>query len=548
MDLRAQTALPRTIEVDCSAVKGPRSMVYQQCVDAGRVAEGLRADWQAQLKVCKDAIGFKYLRCHGVLSDDLGVYHEDAAGNPVYNWQYIDMVYDYLLSIHVRPFVGLDFMPDDLASVRSGTVNPPPNDPAHPELKRRVTLLWWKANVTPPKSYARWDALIAALVRHWTDRYGADEVSQWYFDIWNEPNLTAFFSPTNEADRQKEYFELYAHTARAVKSVNAAYRVGGPAAAGVAWIPELIAYCTANQVPLDFISFHCYGVAKAPLQKSSKLVGSSLDALRPGEKSNAPPVWVMDGTALADHLNSQKAVIVKSSMPKLPVEVTEWGPSYSRDDPVHDSFYDAPYILEQLKHTETLDAMAYWAFTDILEESGPPITPFQGGFGLINLQGIKKPAFFAFSFLNQLGEDELVNDDAHSWVARDKSGGVQALFWDLTDPRGDSQADDWTFFGRLIVARPKGDVTLKLHNLKPNATYHLSVSRVGNGKNDAYSAYLKMGRPSQLTPAQVAELKGQATGAPEEQHDITTDMSGSWKADFPINEDDVVLVKLTPAS
>ena len=95
VDGARQTTPSRIIDIDFSAVKGPRSMVYQYCVGAGRVAEGLRADWQAQLKTCKDAIGFQSLRCHGLLHDELGVYREDKQGNTIYNWQYIDMVYDY---------------------------------------------------------------------------------------------------------------------------------------------------------------------------------------------------------------------------------------------------------------------------------------------------------------------------------------------------------------------------------------------------------------------------------------------------------------------
>ena len=130
-------------------------------------------------------------------------------------------------------------------------------------------------------------------------------------------------------------------------------------------------------------------------------------------------------------------------------------------------------MLEQLKHTETLASMSYWTFTDIFEESGPALTPFEGGFGLINLEGIKKPAFFAYSFLNQLGDKELIDQDDHSWAARDEAGGVQALFWDLTDLRGDDPADDWDFFRRVLVPKPKGPVTLKLRGLKPGS-YHLS--------------------------------------------------------------------------
>ncbi len=180
-----KTTPRRLIEIDCSVVKGPRSMVYKHCVGAGRLGEGLRADWQAQLKTCKDAIGFQYLRCHGLLHDELGVYREDKQGNPIYNWQYIDMVYDYLLSIHVRPFVEIGFMPDVLASIKLDDKNPPKG--------RRDSVFWWKANVTPPKSYDKWDALVTALVTHWTERYGADEVAQWYFEISERAEPSGFF-------------------------------------------------------------------------------------------------------------------------------------------------------------------------------------------------------------------------------------------------------------------------------------------------------------------------------------------------------------------
>ncbi len=509
-------------------------MVYQQCVGAGRVAEGLRADWQAQLKACKDAIGFQYLRCHGLLHDELGVYREDKQGNAIYNWQYIDMVYDYLLSIHVRPFVEIGFMPDALASIKLNDPNPPN--------KRRVSVFWWKANVSPPASYDKWDALVKALVTHWTERYGADEVAQWYFEIWNEPNHPSFFSPVNEATRREEYFELYAHTAKAVRSVNAAYRVGGPAATGPVWIPELIAYCTTNQVPLDFISYHSYGAGSRPVKidPAGKYNGGALD-----ESGNKPLWLIRDLHAMAKKALASKPAIAKSSLPNLPVHITEWSASYSNHDPVHDTYFEAPYMLEQLKHTETLASMSYWTFTDIFEESGPALTPFEGGFGLINLEGIKKPAFFAYSFLNQLGDKELVDQDDRSWAARDEAGGVQALFWDLTDLRGDDPADDWDFFRRVLVPKSKGSVTLKLRDLKPGP-YHLSVSRVGYEKNDAYTAYLKMGHPGQISLAQVAALKAQATGTPDEERVITVDDTGTWQASFPIRENDAILVKLSP--
>ncbi len=187
-----------TITADINNVAGPLDMSFKECVGAGRANEGLRADWQNQLRVAQRECGFKYLRMHGLLCDDMGVYQEDAQGNPIYNWQYIDRLYDFLLSINVKPFVELSFMPKALASGNH-------------------TVFWWNGNVTPPKSYAKWDDLIRHLVTHFQERYGHDEVKSWYFEVWNEPDLhDIFFTGTKE-----DYFKLYEVTARAIKNVSA---------------------------------------------------------------------------------------------------------------------------------------------------------------------------------------------------------------------------------------------------------------------------------------------------------------------------------------
>ena len=106
----------RIIRADLQQVKRPRSTIWQHCVGAGRVAEGLRAGWQNQLEECHKELGFQYLRMHGLLQDELGVYSEDPGSKPHYNWQYIDNVYDFLASIGMKPFVEFGFMPKVLAS------------------------------------------------------------------------------------------------------------------------------------------------------------------------------------------------------------------------------------------------------------------------------------------------------------------------------------------------------------------------------------------------------------------------------------------------
>lgn len=500
----AVQAQDRSIAVDARAVQGPLNQMHKLVIGAGRANEGLRADWQRQLAEIRRDAGFRYIRMHGLLSDDMGVYKIDAQGKEHYNFQYIDALYDYLLSIGIKPFVELGFMPSAMVSGDK-------------------TIFWWKGNVTPPRGYEKWEALIRKLTEHWTARYGAEEVASWYFEVWNEPNLDGFW-----AGSQHDYFKLYAHAARAIKSVNPRYRVGGPATAGAAWIPEMIAYADKNKVPLDFVSTHSYGVNQGFLDES----GTTGTVLSKDE-------WAVS----KDVLKNRKE-IAESVMPKLELHYTEWSSSYTPADPTHDSYHQAAYILTKLKQIgPAAQSMSYWVFTDIFEEAGPRFEAFHGGFGLMNTQGIKKPAYFAYQFLNELGETELKNTDLESFATVDGQGNLRLLLWDYTHtlPEG---INNQQYFIKDLPARAKGKVRLSVKGMQPGP-YALSLSQVGYKKNDAFTAYIGMGAPTQLTRRQVAALKSTATGKPSEQRRVRVGADGAFALELPMRENDVYLLKLT---
>lgn len=495
----------RTITVDVNKVSGKLNTMFKACVGAGRANEGLRADWQRQLRFVKNELGFMYIRMHGLLCDDMGVYREDDKGNPVYNWQYIDELYDFLEEIHIRPFVEIGFMPGYLSSSSK-------------------TIFWWRGNVTPPKDYSKWSALIRALVNHWVERYGREEVKEWYFEVWNEPNLKGGFWTGDQA----EYFRLYDSTARAIKSFSADFKVGGPATAGNAWIPEFIAYCAQNKAPVDFVSTHTYGVDQGYLDEA----GNAGTVLSKNEQS-----------VYGDVINSKKQ-IVQSAIPNLELHYTEWSASYTPSDPIHDSYHEAAYILDKLKKTGTAaNSMSYWTFTDIFEEAGPRATPFHGGFGLMNYQDICKPAFFAYKYLNKLGQNELQNTDTTSWACRDEKGNVQLLLWDFTVTRPDEKINNQVYYKRDLPTKNKGSVAINLKNL-PAGTYKLTVYKTGYRANDAYSSYLDLGSPNQLTRQQVALIKQKSNDAPVISQAITINAGAVYHTELKLRENDVFLVTI----
>ena len=493
----------RVINVDYSAEKGAMNTMFKQCVGAGRANEGLRADWQQQLAFVKRECDFKYIRMHGLLTDDMAVYTEDNKGNPQYNYMYVDALYDYLLSIGVKPFVELGFMPNALASGSK-------------------TIFWWKGNVTPPKDYNKWEDFIRNLTQHFTERYGVDEVKTWYFEVWNEPNLShGFWSST-----QEEYFKLYKYSVQAVKSVNADYKIGGPGTAGAAWESEMIDFCVKNNLPIDFISTHSYGVQQGFLD----------------EYGNSGTVLSKDSMAVSGDVLQSRKEIAASAKPNLELHYTEWSSSYTPADPVHDSYHEAAYILEKIKQVgSAANSMSYWVFTDVFEEPGPRFTPFHGGFGLLTIQGIPKSAFYAYQFMNKLGKTELKNADTRSWATKTDNG-VQLLLWNFTNTLPDS-VNNQNYYVKDLPSKSKGKVKVNISHV-PAGTYTLEIYKVGYRVNDAYTQYVDMGKPKQLNKQQVAYLKSHNNGSPIVAETIEVKENTAFSKELDIRENDVFLLNL----
>ena len=205
--------------------------------------------------------------------------------------------------------------------------------------------------------------------------------------------------------------------------------------------------------------------------------------------------------------------ISASPFPGLPLYFTEWSTSYTPRDSVHDSYISAPYILTKLKASQGLaQGMSYWTYTDLFEEPGPPTAPFQGGFGLLNPEGIRKPAYFAYKYLHALQGDSLATSDPQAMLST-KDGNIAAVIWDFEKP--DQKVSNRSFFTKTIPSHPAAPVNLRVTHLVPNAAYRLEVYRTGCHANDAYTAYIEMGSPKDLSAKQIAQLNELTRDIPE---------------------------------
>jgi len=498
---QSQPAGPRVIVVNLQDTTGPVDRFFDLSVGSDYPGTLIRDDSQAQLKLAVDELGFRYIRFHAIFHDVLGTV-QIADGKTVYNWSKIDQLYDDLLARHIRPFVELGFTPKVLATSDN-------------------SIFFWHGNTSHPKPDA-WHDLVDAFTRHIEVRYGKAEVRTWYFEVWNEPNLSGFW----EGGDQKAYFELYDLTAKTIKSVDPALRVGGPSTAGAAWVPEFLDHVKQSGAVVDFVTTHTYGVQGGFLDEN----GKSDTKLDP-----SPDAIIGDVRRVREQISA-------SAFPGLPLYFSEWSTSYTPRDSVHDSYISAPYILTKLKASQGLaQGMSYWTYTDLFEEPGPPTAPFQGGFGLLNPQGIRKPAYFAYKYLHALQGDSLTSADLQSMLST-IDGNVTAVIWDFEQL--DQKVSNRSLYTKVIPSYPAAPVQLRFVHLVANASYRLQVNRTGFHANDAYTAYIDLGSPNQLTDAQIAHLNEITRDTPETEKVVHSGSGGTVDITIPMNSNDIVLVKL----
>ena len=472
---------------------------WRRCVGTGRFELALRRDYRDSLALAQKEIGFRHIRGHGLFADGVGVYqpYEYQGSKRVrYAYTYVDQVIDAYLELGIQPFLELGFMPSALASGDQ-------------------TVFWWHGNVSPPTSLAKWARLVRATLAHLVDRYGLDLVRGWPIEVWNEPNLVQFWL---NAD-QDAYHRLYEASAFAVKEVDAALQVGGPAISPGAdeWLRPFADFAARRDVPVDFVSKHAY--TSGPAQPVPFGVHQTL----------APAATLLDQFA------SPRRLLRDTALAGLPVHITEFNSSYRPDNPVHDTAFHAAYLAPVLAAGgEFADSFSYWTFSDVFEEVGVPTALFHGGFGLLAHRQVKKPAFHLYAFMARMGHDVLARGEDHL-VTRDADGRVTVLAWAPVDASGrePSPAGHAVRLSIPIAARA-GAV--------PRSAFILRSS-VSEEAGNARAAWGEMGCPASPRPRELDALREAAE--PLRRHASAPVEAGRVDLALILDRNEVTLVEIT---
>lgn len=522
--LFAVPVFSQTIDVKGDAE--PFTHYWSVGVGAGRANEGLRAGWLEHLKLVKDYCGFQYVRMHGLFGDDMFVYFKKPDGRVVYNWQYIDEVYDRMLALGVKPFVELSFFPKDIAA------------------KDSKQQMWYQNNVSVDRNnFDKWHNLVKEFTQHVVDRYGIDEVLTWYFEVWNEPNLNlnpkaGFFDGT-----KSDYFRMYKESVKAIKSIDKRLKVGGPATSNFiadnrhdgeimdhkksvfysqdiintkqwkgVWIEDFLRFCEKENLPVDFISTHPYPTDYA-LDPDT---GRSKDAIRYVHSLHDDITWL-------------RQQIASSKYPDAEVHLTEWSTSPNSRDRMHDVLPPAAYILKtNLDCLGMANSLMYWTFTDVFEEKGGGEEIFHGGFGMINFQGLVKPSFHAYRMLHQLGDEKLYYKDPLFVSRSSRTGKISAVAFNYPSEYEEAVPSAANFNNYMQASSKKVNIALK--GLKPGTAFEIEILDKDHG--NVYDDYLKIGAPHSPGYKEIDYLRQAAWNTDKQIIKVNSEGTFVWKSEL----------------
>jgi len=417
--------------------------------DASPQIKNAGTQYRAANKYLHDSLGMRYIRAHGILSEGVVCRHDGT-----YDFSRADAIYDKIVADGMMPFVELSFMPACLAA------NP------------KQTIMSYSGIISPPRDYKAWGEFVRQFVAHLAERYGNKQVRQWYFEVWNEPDLRILWLKKFWKGSPEEYFRLYDYAATAVKSVDPAFRVGGPVGEFSATVEPFLKHVTSENfatggasAPLDFFDMHVYW--------------------------SSPADW--------------RPVLKRYGLEKTAVIFTEWGASAASDSEVNDGPYGAAWSVGSvMSSSDSLEMMFHFAGTDYFEESGAPNRFFHGGYGLLGFDQIRKPSYWAFYLLNEMQGTRLK-------VAPVGAGPASALVNVIATRNGE---DISILVASLVPSQSLSNgvpelarrVFLNLEGLDSGKTYSAKIERIDNDHSNVRGAWLAMGSPVWPNPNQLSRF------------------------------------------
>ena len=459
---------------------------WRNVMTVGSASDLLTTDIQSMVTRMRREIGFQYIKFNGILSDDLHVYNQLPDGRPVYNFAYIDKVFDFLVSVGLKPIIQLSFMPALLAK-----------DP-----QRRL----FNYLVSEPVSLSDWSKLVRAVVDHLLHRY-ADAVYTWHFCVWTQPDTPTDlygFSST------EAFYAFYHSTYRAVKDCDNALSFGTPPTYYIVeegftnWYIPFLEWCKEHNCMPDFLNFYYYDTALADRQKNKDSIFGFVYSMT---LRDTP-----DG--FRDFVNQVRSEREQLGLKKTPIFLTEWNNTPSQEDLLNDTCFKSCYIVKNiLENYDRLDSFAYWSLTDWMGEAPLPKELFFGGLGLFTVNGIPKASYYALWLLRQLGSTFIGKGEG--WFATKQGNRYIIMLYNyrhFSHLYALGERFDMTFTDRYTPFDPvqNMDVHLTLKDVA-NGSYLVRETVLNRRSGSAFDKWVDMGAMEPDTDQELKTLQALST-------------------------------------
>lgn len=467
----------RSVAVDCSQTGHLRPQSWNELMNVGWAKELLLAPLQQQVLRAVRTLGFRSIRFHGIFDDDMFIYHEDEDGTVSYNFNYLEMLFDFLIGNGLVPFLELGFIPHKLAS----------NDTLYYNHYSSICL---------PKDMERWQALVENTLRHCINRYGIKEVSRWRFTLFN--SVYVYYNCISEED----WWTLWLATGQVIKRVNPALQYGlnddlgllGPSYQRL-W--NYLERSIQSGCTPDFLAFQCfYGDYYASGDLSFGMVY---------DQKEMPLPHSPDENYLAHKLDDLEAEMARRHIARLPVLFEAWNSTVWQRDACNDGCFKSAFLLKNiLENEDRLQAFGHWTLSDFMEEVPHSPELFHGGYGVLTYNGIPKPGYYALLMLSQLTEHCIGR--GNGWYVTSDGEDIHILMYhyyhyDLLYQRHYTVKRDSVFKFENSIS-----FQVDLNHLLPG-DYEFVLQSVNRENGSSYDTWLDMGAPEYLTRDQIEYIK-----------------------------------------
>lgn len=479
-------ALSCNIHLEAGKENGTLRHTWRNVMNVASAFDLLISDIQEMIKRMQREVGFRYIHFTGVFSDDLRVCNRLPNGKLVFNFAYLDKIFDFVLSVGLKPFVQLTYMPNALARDSS----------------RRL----FNSIVSAPSDNREWCQLVREFLHHLIAHYSLEEVSGWYFCIWNQPDTPEKLYGFGDDNR---FFDFYLQTYQAVKQCNPALQIAMTPTFYILsegytnWYLGFVEKCRRYGCLPDALTFTYYDTTMFTEHNRSRQNFGFVYTMSLSTDENSFTNFITQVLSERDSLK----------LNDIPVYLTEWNSTPSQQDLLNDTCFKSCYLVKNiLQNYDRIYGFGYWSLTDLMGEAPLPEHEFFGGLGLFSKDGIPKPAYYALTLLKQLGSTFIDRDKG--WFATKEKNVYKILVYNYRHySRLYAMAEkfDMTFTDRYTVFEPHQslDVHLKIDGIE-NGDYLVRETTLNRSHGSAFDLWVEMGALEPDAEEDFATLRGKS--------------------------------------